>query len=122
MIILSRLTLAVSPIGGTNDPTDGPRSKNNPLLHRTRDHRVTFRFPHSLRSLSAHSMSCTSIMGFANDAFFPTRSDSRTPRALEHAPHTWIGMPNATVTRKASANGGHPTGTTAAATGSRIRD
>src|SRR5262249_32975399 len=46
----------------------------------------------------------------------------RTPRALEHAPQTWIGMPSATVVRRISASGGQPTGTTALATGSRISD
>ena len=43
-------------------------------------------------------------------------------RALEHAPQTWIGMPSAIVARSVSATGGQPTGTTAAATGSRISE
>src|SRR5215510_511291 len=64
-------------------------------------------------------MSRTRIDGFANDAAFPARSVSRTPRALEQAPQTWIGMPSATVVRSVSASGGQPTGTTAFATGSR---
>ncbi len=42
----------------------------------------------------------------AKEAFLPTKSSSRTPRALEHAPHTWIGVPSATVVRRASARGG----------------
>src|SRR5215813_13867703 len=62
------------------------------------------------------------MAGLAKEAFLPARSVSRTPRALEQAPQTWIGMPNATVARKVSANGGQPTGTTAFATGSRIRE
>src|SRR5262249_32149147 len=80
------------------------------------------RQPHSLSTLSAHSMSCTSIAGLAKEAFFPARSDSRTPRALEQAPQTWTGTPSTTVARRISASGGQPTGTTAAATGSRMRD
>src|SRR5262245_14138142 len=64
----------------------------------------------------------TRIDGFANDAFFPARSVSRTPRALDQAPQTWIGMPSATVARSVSASGGQPTGTTAFATGSRISE
>jgi len=34
---------------------------------------------HSLRTLSAHSISRTRIVGLANDAFFPCRSAPRTP-------------------------------------------
>src|SRR5256712_10138591 len=41
---------------------------------------------HSVSSLSAQSMSCTRIAGLAKEAFLPTKSSSRTPRALEHAP------------------------------------
>ena len=85
-------------------------------------YRLLIGIAHSVSSLSAHSMSCTRIAGLAKEAFLPTRSSSRTPRALEHAPHTWIGVPSATVVRRASARGGQPTGTTAFATGSRIKD
>jgi hypothetical protein len=43
---------------------------------------------HSVRTLSAHSTNPTNIVGSEKLAFFPTRSASRTPRALEHAPQT----------------------------------
>ena len=36
--------------------------------------------------------------GLANLAFFPARSESRTPRALEHASQTWIVIPSEVVT------------------------
>src|SRR2546426_4750631 len=69
-------------------------------------YRLLIGIAHSVSSLSAHSMSCTRIAGLAKEAFLPTKSSSRTPRALEHAPHTWIGVPSATVVRRASARGG----------------
>src|SRR5215470_7945225 len=62
------------------------------------------------------------MAGLAKEAFLPARSVSRTPRALEQAPQTRMGMPSATVARRVSARGGQPTGTTAFATGSRISD
>src|SRR5439155_8339041 len=77
---------------------------------------------HSGRILTAHSISPTRMVGLENEALLPARSLSRTPRALEQAPQTLIGMPSATVVLSVSPNGGQPTGTTAAATGSRISD
>src|SRR5262245_29023240 len=72
--------------------------------------------------LSDHSINPTRMLGLANDAFFPARSESRTPRAREHAPQTWIGIFRFTVAAKISASGGQPTGTTAFATGCRMSD
>jgi hypothetical protein len=77
---------------------------------------------HSLRILSAHTVRATSVGGTANVAFLDSRSLSRTPRAREHAVQTWIGTFRAWVLVRISASGGHPTGTTALATGVRIRE
>ena len=63
-----------------------------------------------------------SVAGVANVAFFDTRSASKTPRAFEQAVQTWILMPSAIVDARVSPSGGHPTGTTAAATGLRINE
>lgn len=54
--------------------------------------------------------------------FLPTRSDSLTPRAREHAVHTWIWMSNEIVFDKISLKGGHPIGTTESETHPRIRE
>src|SRR5690349_12913045 len=78
--------------------------------------------PYSVSNLSAHSINCTNMDGLAKVAFFPSRSVSRTPRAREHAPQTWIGIPSEMVLSRISASGGHPTGTTASATGVRMRE
>src|SRR5262249_6234639 len=64
---------------------------------------------YSVRTLSAHSTSETKIAGFANVAPFPARSVSRTPRALEHAPQTWMGTLCSRTLASASARGGQPT-------------
>ena len=75
---------------------------------------------YSVSTLSAHSTSPTKMTGVANVAFLPARSLSRTPRALAHAPQTWIGILCSTVFAMASDSGAQPTGTTDAATALRI--
>src|SRR5439155_15418698 len=77
---------------------------------------------YSVRTLSAHPTRLTKTSGLAKLAFLDARSDSRTPRALAQAPQTWMRMPCPTVARSVSASGGHPTGTTAFATGFRINE
>ncbi len=95
------------------------------ILDRTvRQHRYESRQHchfHSASTLSAHSINWTRIAVLAKEAFFPAKSESKTPRALEHAPQTWIGIPRLIVTLSVSAKGGQPTGTTAFAIGSRIK-
>src|SRR5271166_223974 len=78
--------------------------------------------PHSLSTLSTVSTRCTSVAGVANAAPLPCRSDSRTPRALEHAVQTWIFTPSSIVRASTSRNGGQPTGTIASASEVRISD
>src|SRR5918994_2173510 len=77
---------------------------------------------YSVSNLSAHSISCTSMDGLAKVAFFPSRCVSKTPRAREHAPQTWIGIPSEIVFSRVCARGGHPTGMIEFATGFRIRE
>src|SRR5216684_7079044 len=71
---------------------------------------------YSHRILSAHSISRTRTFGVANAAFFPRKSGSETPRAFAQALQTCIWIPPAMLVAKASASGGHPTGTIACAT------
>ena len=77
-------------------------------------------FSYSVSTLSAHSQSSTKMTGVANVAFLPARSLSRTPRALAHAPQTWIGTLCSRAFAMASDSGGQPTGTMEAATALRI--
>src|SRR5215471_3489182 len=76
---------------------------------------------YSVTILSAHSTNATNFGGSENAAFLPARSSLRTPRALEHAPQTWIGTRCAITFASASESGAQPTGTTAFATTVRIR-
>src|SRR2546422_917613 len=71
---------------------------------------------HSQRILSAHSTRAMRVAGVAKLACLLARSDSRTPRAREQAVQTWMFVPSSMVFVSVSANGGHPTGTTAFAT------
>jgi hypothetical protein len=56
------------------------------------------------------------MTGVAKVAFLPARSLSRTPRALAHAPQTWMGTLCSKAFAMAYESGAQPTGTMDAAT------
>ena len=108
-------------------PSSLPDHLIRPLQERRRDRQAEglggcAEAHHSLKILSAHPTSATNVAGVAKVAFFLRRSASRTPRAREHAVQTWIGTFSEIVWLKISAKGGHPTGTTAFATGCRMTE
>ena len=70
---------------------------------------------------SAHSTSCTKIVGLPNFAPQLPKSASVTPRAREQAPQAKTGTRLATIFSRVSMSGGQPTGTMALAVALRIK-